>query len=107
MSALVSRILVIVVGLPVVLELIWLGGWWLFVLAVGAALLALHEFFWMTRPLRPLVLAGYGGAALAILGAELGGAGWMGAGFPGTLPPAFPLQGVAQRPQSATGAGGT
>jgi phosphatidate cytidylyltransferase len=107
MSGLVSRILVTVVGLPVVLELIWLGGWWLFVLAVGAALLALHEFFWMTRPLRPLVLAGYGGAFLAILGAELGGSGWMMAGFASTLALAFLLKGVAQTRQSATVAVGT
>jgi phosphatidate cytidylyltransferase len=107
MSQLVSRIVVIVVGLPVVLELMWLGGWWLFLLAAAAALLALHEFFWMTRPLRPLVLAGYGGAFFALLGAELGGPGWMVAGFMSTLALAFLLKGIAQTRQSATVAVGT
>ena len=29
MSALLSRVLVTVVGLPVVLGLVYLGGWWL------------------------------------------------------------------------------
>ena len=33
MSNLASRVLVVVVGLPLVLGLVWLGGWWLFVLA--------------------------------------------------------------------------
>src|SRR4029079_14327376 len=69
-----SRILVTVVGLPVVLYVVWLGGGWLFVLAVLAAMLALLELFWIARPLRPLVLAGYTGASLALLGALLGGA---------------------------------
>jgi phosphatidate cytidylyltransferase len=104
---LVSRILVIVVGLPVVLELVWLGGWWLFVLVVAAAVLSLHEFFWMTRPLRPLVLAGYGGAFFALLGAELGGPAWMAAGFLSSLALAFLLKGIAQTRQSTTVAVGT
>ena len=56
-----SRILVAVVGLPLVLYVVWLGGGWLFALAAVAAVVALHEFFWIARPLRPLVLAGHGG----------------------------------------------
>ena len=36
-------------GCPLVLGLLWLGGWWLFVLAVVAGVLALHEFYAMTR----------------------------------------------------------
>lgn len=102
MSALVSRILVILVGLPAVLGLVWLGGWWLFALALTAAILALHEFFSMTRPLRPLALAGYGGSFLALLGAELGGPVWMIGGAMSTLALAFLLKGVAQTRQSAT-----
>ena len=35
---------------------------------------ALHEFWLLARPLAPLALAGYVGAALALVGAELGGA---------------------------------
>src|SRR5207248_705307 len=60
----VSRVLVAAAGLPLVLGLVWLGGWWLFVLVLTAGLVALHEFYWMTRPLRPVVIAGYAGLAL-------------------------------------------
>ena len=36
MKPLLSRLLVAVIGLPVVLYLVWLGGWWLFALAAYA-----------------------------------------------------------------------
>jgi phosphatidate cytidylyltransferase len=97
-----SRILVAVVGLPLVLYVVWLGGGWLFALAAVAAVLALHEFFWIARPLRPLVLAGYTGATLALLGAWLGGPLWMTGGFLVTLPVAFVLKGISQTRQSLT-----
>jgi phosphatidate cytidylyltransferase len=80
-----SRILVAVVGLPVVLYVVWLGGFWLFALAAVAA-----------------VLAGYTGASLALLGAWLGGPLWMTGGFLLTLPLAFVLKGVSQTRQSLT-----
>ena len=48
-----GRAAVAAVGLPLVLGFVWLGGWWLFVLALVAGALALHEFYAMTRPLRP------------------------------------------------------
>jgi phosphatidate cytidylyltransferase len=102
MSAFWSRIVVAAVGLPVVLYLVWLGGGWLFVLAAAAAVVALHELFWIARPLRPLVLAGYTGAVLALLGAWLGGTLWMTAGFATTLGLAFLLKGVSQTRQSIT-----
>jgi phosphatidate cytidylyltransferase len=107
MSSFWSRILVSVVGLPVVLYLVWLGGWWLFALVAVAATLALHELFWIARPLRPLVLAGYAGALLALLGAWLGGSTWMMAGFATTLLLAFVLKGISQTRQSLTVAVGT
>ena len=44
MTNLVSRVFVGLVGLPVVLGVLWLGGWWLFGLVVAAALIAVHEF---------------------------------------------------------------
>jgi phosphatidate cytidylyltransferase len=100
MSQFWSRILVAVVGLPVVLYLVWLGGPWLFVLTAFAATAALHELFSIARPLRPLVLAGYTGAVLALLGAWLGGTEWMAAGFMSTLLLAFLLKGVSQTRQS-------
>jgi phosphatidate cytidylyltransferase len=102
MSPLVSRVLVAVVGLPVVLALVWAGGWWLFTFAAVAAVIALHEYAGMVRPLRPLVLASYAGAVGALLGARLGGIDWMAAGFLVTFPLAFVLLVVASTRQSAT-----
>jgi phosphatidate cytidylyltransferase len=106
-SPLVSRILVTVVALPVVLYLVWLGGWWVTGLALIAALLALHELYVMGRSLRPLVLAGYAGAILTIVGAQAGGFPWMVGGAIATLPIAFVLYGIAETRQSATVAIGT
>ena len=43
-------------GIPLVLWLVWLGGWWLFGLAlVAGADRAARVLYWMTRPLRPVV----------------------------------------------------
>jgi len=97
-----SRILVAAAGLPLVLYLVWLGGGWLFLLGAVVATLALHELFWIARPFRPLVLAGYTGALLALLGAWLGGSVWMTGGFLTTLPLAFVLKGISQTRQSVT-----
>jgi len=97
-----SRIVVAVVGLPAVLGLVWLGGWWLWALATGAGLIALHEFYVMARPLRPLVLAGYTGLVLTLLGLELGGTVWMVGGFLTTLALAFLLKGISETKQSLT-----
>ncbi|HWJ44876.1 MAG TPA: phosphatidate cytidylyltransferase, partial [Gaiellaceae bacterium] len=102
MSPLASRIAVAVVGLPAVLALVWAGGWWLFVLAAIAAILALHEYALMTRSLRPVTLAAYAGALLSLVGAELGGLDWTVAAFLTTLPLAFILHWVGQTRQSAT-----
>jgi phosphatidate cytidylyltransferase len=96
MSNVVNRVLVGLVGLPIVLAVVWAGGWWLFALIALAALVALDEYWRMTRPLRPLAVAGYCGAALALVGAELGGIDWALGGFLATLPLAFVLKGVAE-----------
>jgi phosphatidate cytidylyltransferase len=102
MSNFVSRVLVTVVGVPIVLYLVYLGGWWLFGLAAVAVLIALHELYVMARSLRPLVLAGYAGALATLLGAELGGPEWMLGGFMLTLVLAFLLYGIAETRQPAT-----
>ena len=102
MSNFVSRVLVTVVGVPIVLYLVYLGNWWLFGLAAFAALVALHEFYVMARSLRPLVLAGYAGALAALLGGQLGGPEWMLGGFMLTLVLAFLLYGIAETRQTAT-----
>ena len=107
MTPFLSRILVTAVGLPVVLGVVWLGGWWLFLLAAAAALVALHELYSVTRSLRPLVLAGYAGAIACLLGAQLGGAEWMLGGFMTTFALAFLLKGVADTRQSTTVSVGT
>src|SRR5215213_8414229 len=102
MSQFISRVLVTVVALPLVLWLVYLGGWALFGLALGAALIALHELYVMARSLRPLVLAGYAGATATLLGAQLGGTTWMVGGFMLTLLFAFLLYGIADTRQSGT-----
>src|SRR4051794_27675281 len=101
MSPLASRVLVTVVGLPVVLALVYAGGWWLFALAAIAAVLALHEYALMTRALRPVRLAAQAGALLTLLGAELGGLYWGTGAFMTPLVFSFVLQWIGQTRQSA------
>jgi len=95
MSSFWSRILISAAGIPLVLWLMYVGGWALFGLAVVAALVALHELYWMTRTLRPVVLAGYLGAIAVLLGAELGGTDWALGGVFATLALAFVFKGSA------------
>jgi phosphatidate cytidylyltransferase len=102
MSNLASRVLVALAGLPLVLGIVYLGGWWLFTLAAIAAVLSLHEYSLLVRSLRPLVPAAYTGAVLALLGAHLGGIDWMTAGFLTSVPLAFVLHWIASTRQSAT-----
>jgi phosphatidate cytidylyltransferase len=101
-SPLVSRIVVAAVLLPVVVGLVYLGGWWLWGLALVGGLLALHELYAMTRELRPLVLGGYVGFALMLLGLQLGGLPWMLGGLLSTLLFAFVVYGLGGVRQSAT-----
>src|SRR6478736_4401751 len=61
--------------------MLWLGGWWLFVLVAVAAFVAVHEFVTTARPLRPLAPAVYGSVILALLGAKMGGITWLLGGF--------------------------
>jgi phosphatidate cytidylyltransferase len=93
MSAFWSRIVIAAAGIPLVLWLVYLGGWPMFGLAAVGALIALHELYWMTRTLRPVVLAGYLGALAALLGATLGGSEWALAGLLSTLLLAFVIKG--------------
>jgi phosphatidate cytidylyltransferase len=104
---LASRILVAIVGLPVVLGLVWLGGWWLFGLFAVAGLVGVHEFVQMARPLRPLAPAAYGGVALALVGARTGGIVWMLGGFLVTFLLAFVLNALSRTRAPATAAIGS
>ena len=94
MTALLSRILVAAVLLPVVFLLIWAGGWWLVGLAVLAALIALHELYLMARELRPVLVAGYAGTVATLVGSAWGPE-WALAGFYSTLPLVFLFKAVA------------
>jgi phosphatidate cytidylyltransferase len=107
MSGLVSRVLVAVVGLPVVLGAVWAGGWWLFALVAVAGTIAVHEFVTVTRPLRPLTPAVYVGTILALLGAEKGGIVWLLGGFLSCFAVAFVLNAVASTRAPATAAVGS
>src|SRR5436305_2311007 len=107
MSELFSRVLVSVIGLPLVLGAVWGGGWWLFAVVAVAAVVGVHEFVTMARPLRPLAPAAYIGTILALLGAEKGGIVWLLAGFLATFVAAFAFNAVATTRAPATAAIGS
>jgi phosphatidate cytidylyltransferase len=98
----ISRLVVAAIGAPVVLGLVWLGGWWIVALAAVAGVLAIHEFWLLVKPLRPLSLAGYGSLAGILLGAKLGGALWMLGGFLSVFALAFLFQLVSHTRAPAT-----
>ena len=102
MSPLFSRVLIAVVLLPLVIGLVYLGGWWLFGLALVGGLLALHELYVMARELRPLVLGGYLGFVTTLLSLQLGGVEWMLGGLLATFVLAFVVYGLGGVRQSAT-----
>ena len=101
MSPFVSRIVVAAILLPVVLGIVWLGGWWLFGLATVGGLLALHELYAMARTLRPIVLGGHLGLVLTLLGAQLGGSTWVLAGVLSTVVAALLVFFVSSARQNA------
>jgi phosphatidate cytidylyltransferase len=101
-SPLASRLIVAAIGLPIVLALVWGGGWWLFALLAFAALMGLHEYYLLIRSLHPLVLAGYAGVALTLLGARLGGLPWAVGGLFATILIAFAQYGISRTRQPAT-----
>ena len=107
MRPLLSRVLVAIVLLPLVIGLVYLGDWWLFGLALVGGLIALHELYRIARELRPLVIAGYIGFVLALLGAELGGAAWLLGGMLSTFLCSFLVFGLSDTRPSATSSFGT
>ncbi|MDX6475619.1 MAG: phosphatidate cytidylyltransferase [Gaiellaceae bacterium] len=104
MTPFLSRIVISVVLLPVVLGAVYLGGWWVFALVAIAAGISLHEYWLMARPLAPLAPAGYVGAALALVGAELSGVRWMLAGVLSSFVLAFLLKAISEARAAATAA---
>jgi len=103
-TAFLSRILISIVLLPVVLIAVYLGGWWVFALVGLAAAISLHEYWLMARPLAPLAPAGWIGAAVALVGAELSGARWMLGGLLTTFVLAFLLKAISEARAAATAA---
>jgi phosphatidate cytidylyltransferase len=104
MSNFGSRLLVAAIGLPVVLGVLWLGGWWLFGLVAVAACIAVHEFVTTARPLRPLAPAVYGGVVVALVGAQAGGLVWLLGGFLATFVLAFLFHALASTRAGAAAA---
>jgi len=104
MTPFLSRIVISVALLPIVLGAVWLGHWWMFALVTIAAALALHEYWLMARTLSPLAPAGYIGAALALVGAEMSGVSWMLAGVLSTFALAFMLKAISEARAAATAA---
>jgi len=102
-----SRIVVTVVGLPLVLGLLWLGGWWLFGIVTAAAFVGVHEFVTTARQLRPLAPAVYLGVLLALIGAESGKVEWLLGGFVATFVLAFLLNAAAETRAPTTAAVGS
>jgi phosphatidate cytidylyltransferase len=102
MSGLASRLLVTALLLPLVIGVVYLGGWWLFALALVGGLIALHELYAMAKQLRPLVLGGYVGFVLSLFGLQLGGLEWMLGGILLTLFLVFVLYGLSDIRTSAT-----
>ena len=102
MSSFVSRVLVTIVGLPIVLGLVYLGGWWFFALAAFGSVVALHEVFQLTKRFHPVALAGFVAALLALWGAEVGGPQWMVGGFVAVVPLAFIIRGFTGARSSVT-----
>src|SRR5579871_5577824 len=107
MSNFTSRILVAAVGLPIVLGLLWLGGWWLFGLVVVTAFVGVHEFVIAAKQLRPLAPAVYFGVILALIGAESGEVEWLLGGFVATFVLAFLLNAAAETRAPTTAAVGS
>ena len=107
MTNFASRLLVAAVGLPLVLGMLWLGGWWLFTLLAIAACVGVHEFVTTARPLRPLAPGVYGGVLLTLVGARSGGIVWLLGGFLATFVLAFVLHALSSTRAPTTAAVGS
>jgi phosphatidate cytidylyltransferase len=102
MSQLLNRVFVSILALPLVLGVVYLGGWALTTLALVAALIAVHEYAELVRPLRPLVLAAYLGAGAMVVAASVGGSRWLLGGLLATVLLTFVMQGLTGASQPAT-----
>ncbi|WP_406678410.1 phosphatidate cytidylyltransferase [Moorella sp. ACPs] len=80
-----TRILVALVGIPLLLGTAYVGGWWFLLLVILVAFTGLVEFYHLAArlKLKPLVPAGIAGGLLFVLAAYLnkGMVAWPGAGL--------------------------
>lgn len=104
MSPGLSRVVVALCLLPIVLGAVWLGGWWLIALAIAGGLMALHELYVMGRGLRPILLGGYIGLVLTLIGSQTGEISWVLGGIFSTVLVAFVIFGFSDARPSATAA---
>jgi len=102
-----SRLLIAAVGLPLVLGFVWLGHWYLFVLVLAAGMIALHEFYAMTRPLRPIGIAGHAGLIGILFAIQVSTMTWALGALLATIALAFLLKGLGGTSGSATVSVGT
>ena len=102
MTPLASRVLIAIPLLVAAIYAAYVGGWVLAGGGIVVGILALHEFYAMTRQYRPLIPAGFAGLVVAIAAIHLGGVQWAGVAIPGVLLLAFWLSAVSEVRQSAT-----
>src|SRR5690625_32658 len=64
-----QRVLTAVIGIPLVIGIMYAGGWWFGILVAAAAVLAQHEFYQLARRTgaRPYVIAGLLAGAAVVL----------------------------------------
>jgi phosphatidate cytidylyltransferase len=63
------RVMVAVVGIPIGLAAVILGGYYLLALALVLAILGLHEYYTLLRPYRPNPLVGFAAGIGTVVGA--------------------------------------
>lgn len=63
-----QRVLVAIVGLPIGLAAVILGGYFILGLAVVLTVLGLHEYYTLLRPYKPNLLVGYLAAMAVVVG---------------------------------------
>ena len=97
-----SRLLVGAIGLPLVIGFVWLGHWYLFLLTLVAGIVALHELYWLTRPLRPIAIAGHAGLIGILFAFQVSTTTWALGALLGSLGLAFLLKGLSGTSGSAT-----
>jgi phosphatidate cytidylyltransferase len=102
MGAFWPRLLVSAIGLPAVIGLGWLGGWWFAALALVAGCVAMHEFTLVTRTLHPVAIAAYAGLLVVLLGIQVSGLLWGVSGAGLALALGFLVKGLGDTRGSAT-----